>query len=297
MNSTRQKLLTATQHNEQGYALIALVGILMFALILTTAAAPMIKKEAQREKEAEMIWRGAQLARAISMYGPLGGPGGKPLTNLKDLVEGREQAGAGGGTKIGRVRFLRPSALCDPMMPCNSGESNWGLVHANDSVINEFRSALLAMQSKLPLNSPERAQIQMALNALQAMSPAGLPGQSGLGQLGSSFNDSDKSGDDSSIGLKTRPILGVMSQKSGDMFRSYYGVEKYEKAPFLGGVPVLAGGIQLPLAYNGGFFPQAGNTGCPDGGPMVNGSCRFGRLYDGKCPPPRRVNPQTGSCE
>ena len=102
MNSKRQKV--TTQHSEQGYALIALVGILMFGLILTTAAAPMIKRESQREKEEEMLWRGAQVAKAIELYGPLGGPSGKPMTKLRDLVEGREQPGAAGGTKIGKSR-------------------------------------------------------------------------------------------------------------------------------------------------------------------------------------------------
>lgn len=294
MNSTRKKMPTTTQHSEQGYALIALVGILMFALILTTAAAPMVRRESQREKEEEMLWRGAQVAKAIEAYGPLGGVNGaKPLTSLKELVEGREQPGAGGGTKIGRVRFLRPSALCDPMMPCKGGESNWKLVYANDEIITEFRAALEAMIAKLPLNSPERNQLAIALSRL----PGGLPGQNSGGGLSTSLSNDKDSDSDSSIGIKTRPIFGVVSEKNGEMFRSYYGVEKYEKAPFLPGVPVLAGGVILPVGYSNSFFPGANNSGCPDGGPMINGSCRFGRLYDGKCPPPRRINPQTGNCE
>ncbi|MGH9799324.1 MAG: hypothetical protein ACRD82_03090, partial [Blastocatellia bacterium] len=270
---------------------IALVGILMFALILTTAAAPMIKKESQREKEEEMIWRGAQVAKAIERSG-LVGVNGKLLTDLKDLVEGREQPGAAGGTKIGRERFLRPSALCDPMMPCTPGKSNWGEVHASDEVINEFRSALRAAQSKLLPGSTEWQQLANALGALDRISPA-IPG----GKLGSSFDQDDgKNGDsDSSIGLKTRPILGVMSQKNGDMFRSYYGIEKYEKSPFLAGVPVLSGGVILPTSYRNATFPvaAANDPRCPNGGRYIGDGCYGGILQGQLC---RGPNGETIPC-
>lgn len=53
MNHSRRKLKSISERGEQGYALIALIGIIMFAMILTTAAAPVLKKELQREKEEE----------------------------------------------------------------------------------------------------------------------------------------------------------------------------------------------------------------------------------------------------
>ncbi len=281
MNSKRKKV--TTQHSEQGYALIAIVGILMFALILTTAAAPMIKRESQREKEEEMLWRGQQIAQAIQAYGGIlaAASGKKPLTNLKQLVEGEERPGAAGGTKIGKVRYLRPSALCDPLMPCKFPESNWGLVYPTDDVIKEFRAALEAAMSKLPLNSPERNQLAFALAQL----PGGTGGQLTNSKLGDFVNDGkDKDSDsDSGIGGNKRPIAGVVSQRGGEMFRNYYGVEKYEKAPFLPGVPVLVGGIIPPIGYTN----AAGGVGvavnkCPDGGPMVLGSCNYGRLNPGQ---------------
>ena len=286
MNSTRQKSRTATQHSEQGYALIAIVGILMFALILTTAAAPMIKRESQREKEEEMLWRGQQIAAAIQAYG--GGllaaaNGKKPLTNLKQLVEGEERPGAAGGTKIGKVRYLRPSALCDPLMPCNFPESNWGLVYPTDEVIKEFRAALQAAINKLPLNSPELVPLTTALGELNRLIASG-GGQVANSKLGDFVNDGKNkdSDSDSGIGLKTRPIAGVVSQKTGEMFRNYYGVEKYEKAPFLPGVPVLVGGIIPPIGYTSTAGASIVVGRCPDGGPMVLGSCNYGRLNPGQ---------------
>src|SRR5215813_10511993 len=53
---------------ERGYALIGLMAVMMFALILTTATAPTLKQEMQREKEEEMLWRGQQVALAIRNY-------------------------------------------------------------------------------------------------------------------------------------------------------------------------------------------------------------------------------------
>lgn len=296
------------RREEQGYALIALVGIMLFALILTTAAAPMIQKEAQREREEEMLWRGSQIARAILAYGPLG-TGGKPLTDLKELVEGREQPGAAGGTKIGRVRFLRASALCDPMVKCKEG-SNWKLVRANDSLIKDFYDALMARQSSLPLGSPERAQLEVALNSLRpfvAGAVGNMPGQASSGQLGSTFNSGEGqqgegSDSDSGIGPKTRPILGVSSEKNGTMFRNYYGVEEYKRALFFPGVPVQAGGFALPLALDSSVAQGPQNERCPDGSYKIAGKCGYGVIkcdpnQPGACCPPRRVNPQTKTCE
>lgn len=307
---SKRKLNKNARNGEQGYALIALVGIMLFALILTTAAAPMIQKEAQREREEEMLWRGAQIAKAILNYGPLG-TGGKPLTDLNELVEGREQPGAAGGTKIGRVRFLRPSALCDPMVPCKSG-TNWKLVRANDSLIKDFYDALMATQSRLPLGSPERTQLEIALNSLRpfvAGAVGNMPGQASSGVLGGSFNtgnpgegqQGDDSNSDSGIGPKTRPILGVSSEKSGTMFRNYYGVEEYKRTLFFPGVPVQAGGFVV-LADSGAAAAGPQNDRCPDGSFRIAGKCGYGIIkcdpsQPGACCPPRRVNPATKVCE
>jgi hypothetical protein len=42
--------------------------VMMFGLILTTAAAPTLQREMQREKEEEMLWRGQQIVVAIRNY-------------------------------------------------------------------------------------------------------------------------------------------------------------------------------------------------------------------------------------
>src|SRR5947208_15064457 len=54
---------------QQGYAMaVLLVGLSVMAIMLTVAM-PVWKQETQREKEAELVFRGQQYARAIGLYG------------------------------------------------------------------------------------------------------------------------------------------------------------------------------------------------------------------------------------
>jgi type II secretory pathway pseudopilin PulG len=63
---------------DDGYALAALlVGMAVMAVMLT-AAMPVWKTTATREKEAELIFRGQQYARAIGLYQRKMGPGTLP---------------------------------------------------------------------------------------------------------------------------------------------------------------------------------------------------------------------------
>jgi type II secretory pathway pseudopilin PulG len=124
--------------NDRGYSLVGIMGVMMFALILTTAAAPKLKYEAQREKEEEMLWRGQQISTALKRYQAVRG---NFPTDLKDLVNGINI-----GTK--KMRFLRPSALCDPMTPCTPGESNWRAVNPGDPLVKELLDAYVATREK-----------------------------------------------------------------------------------------------------------------------------------------------------
>jgi type II secretory pathway pseudopilin PulG len=53
---------------ERGYAMAALLVALNILAVLMTVAMPLWKTAAQREKEAELIWRGEQYARAIGLF-------------------------------------------------------------------------------------------------------------------------------------------------------------------------------------------------------------------------------------
>ena len=56
------------QDGERGYAMAALLVMLAIMAILMSVAMPVWRQEARREKEAELIFRGEQIARAIALF-------------------------------------------------------------------------------------------------------------------------------------------------------------------------------------------------------------------------------------
>ena len=53
---------------ERGYAMVALLVSLTIMGVMLSVAMPVWKQMAQREKEAELVFRGQQYARAIGLY-------------------------------------------------------------------------------------------------------------------------------------------------------------------------------------------------------------------------------------
>jgi hypothetical protein len=238
------KAAVRSSRGERGYALVGMIGVMLFALILTTATAPSIKLEAQREKEEEMLWRGQQIQAALARYGSagpggqVGQPGqpgqgtpgnpGRLPTDLKELVD---------GVNIGlkKVHLLRPSALCDPMTPCDPGSTNWKLVHPGDPLIRELYEAYVALQQKgaiLP-NLPVDMQMLAQQATVQIM---------GQGSDGNGTGSQD-SGSDSDSALGKSPIVGVVSRFNGEMFRNYFGMDSYQSTLFYKGLEVYASGF------------------------------------------------------
>lgn len=61
--------------NDRGYAMAALLVTLGVMAVLMGAALPVWRHQAQREKEAELVFRGEQYARAVGLYQRKMGPG------------------------------------------------------------------------------------------------------------------------------------------------------------------------------------------------------------------------------
>lgn len=87
------------QGDERGYAMAALLVSIAVMAVLMTAALPAYRQQAQREKEAELAFRGEQYARAIALYRAKNGNNFPP--SLDVLVQGK---------------YLRKKYL-DPMSP------------------------------------------------------------------------------------------------------------------------------------------------------------------------------------
>jgi len=66
--------------NQRGYAMVTLLVALSIMAVMATAAAPVWKQVSRREKEAELIFRGEQYARAISLFQRKNGPGSLPAS-------------------------------------------------------------------------------------------------------------------------------------------------------------------------------------------------------------------------
>jgi type II secretory pathway pseudopilin PulG len=71
-----------------GYAMAALLVALSVLAVVMTAAMPVWKQQVQREKEAELIFRGQQYVHAIALFQRRNGPGTLP-PNVTILVEQR----------------------------------------------------------------------------------------------------------------------------------------------------------------------------------------------------------------
>ena len=76
------------QGQQRGVAMVVLIVGLSIMAVMMTAAMPVWKQMAQREKEAELVFRGEQYARAIGLFQRKNGPGTLP-PSFDLLVEQR----------------------------------------------------------------------------------------------------------------------------------------------------------------------------------------------------------------
>jgi type II secretory pathway pseudopilin PulG len=96
---------------ESGYTLLIALLIVATILLITAAAAPNIYVEGRRDRDEEMIWRGQQYVRAISLYYK---KYGRYPQTIDDLTKSDNQ-----------IRFLR-QAYKDPM---NTEDGTWRLIY------------------------------------------------------------------------------------------------------------------------------------------------------------------------
>jgi len=80
--------LQGGQGGQRGYAMAALLVSIGVMMVVMTVAMPVWRTQAQREKEAELVFRGEQIARSINLYMRKMGGGNYP-PSLDVLVQGR----------------------------------------------------------------------------------------------------------------------------------------------------------------------------------------------------------------
>jgi hypothetical protein len=116
--------------SEKGYALLLVVFLCAIMLVAVMAAAPNVLTEGRREREREMIWRGGQYVRAISLYRR---KTGKFPPSIEDLAKG--QPG---------LHFLRKQYK-DPF---NTEDGSWRLIYVGPAgqLIGSFTQTWSANQ-------------------------------------------------------------------------------------------------------------------------------------------------------
>jgi hypothetical protein len=115
--------------SEQGYALVLIVFFLALLVLSTVVAAPTVLSNIQREKEAEMVWRGKQYTRGIRMYYM---KMHRFPTSLDDLTKAKNN-----------IRFMR-QAYKDPM---NAVDGSWRLIYVgpNGQLVGSLNSQFLGL--------------------------------------------------------------------------------------------------------------------------------------------------------
>lgn len=193
--------------HEAGYTLVALLALMSVVALFAMAAAPSIQQQALREREAEAIFRGEQVADAIRAYYSARqsrvGPGAAALpTSMDQLLEGLPS-----GTR--KLQVLRPSAAIEPLS--ESGE--WRLVRPRSMEMSDFVQAIMlyAENVRPQTNDPQLKQVE------QDMAPMVVP------TLGIASTSSGSSIGDTSTG----PFIGVASESSSESVMHYYGIARH----------------------------------------------------------------------
>jgi type II secretory pathway pseudopilin PulG len=201
----------STTNREAGYTLVALLALMTVLAISLTAAAPILKQQAQRERELEAIRRGEEVAEAIRMFYM---QSNKLPTSMDELIEGVSKQGS---TK--KLQVLRASAARDPL----TEEGEWRLIRptASNATWCNFVAALREYNDGAPVEANE---IFMKSGKLPQCGVTGLLGSGGSGGI-----DTSDSG--------TGEFLGVASRSTQTSVVAYYGIEKHNEWIFTPAYP------------------------------------------------------------
>lgn len=185
-------------------ALLVVLGVMS---VLSSVALPAWRHAAQREREAELIFRGEQYARAIMLY-QRRTPGAYP-PDVETLVEGRflRRAYRDPMTADGRFRLVRQSELAAPSGAGAAGGT------AGDDAGGEAGAGTRRTRERL-----------------------------GVGQGARPFGDRN---DDTAGGVDGN-VVGVASRSERTSIALYKGKSKYSEWVFVAAAGAAEGGSVTP---------------------------------------------------
>jgi len=204
---------------EGGYALLMVIFFGALLLIAATAIGPQILTEGRRQMEKEMIWRGRQYARAITLYQR---KTGRFPTSLDDLVKG--QPG---------VRFLRKQYK-DPF---NQEDGSWRLIYIGPAGQLVGSLATSWPNGQVPASAGPMSSAAPAVASTQTAgqfstgSAQGTSTTSVWNPTQSAPPDDPRGGD--SPTLIGGQIVGVGSKVNRKSIMTYHGARNYKHFEFV----------------------------------------------------------------
>jgi len=219
------------RQGESGYAIVIVMFFLALLVLAAAAAAPTVLSEIQREKEADMVWKGEQYARGVKLYYM---KTHRFPSSLEDLTE----------NKTG-IRFMR-QAYKDPM---NKVDGSWRLIYVgpNGQLIGSLKNRSLTFngQTAAPGNTagaPTQSSFGSSSFGGSGTTAGGTTAAAGTAQTGGG-DTADSSGQPQSIGqpLGTMDasnviggnIIGVGSKVDQKSFRWYDKAKNYHEFEFI----------------------------------------------------------------
>jgi type II secretory pathway pseudopilin PulG len=250
-------------HGEGGYAMAALLVTMSVMGIALGVALPTWRSMVQREREAELIFRGEQYAQAIALFNRRTGGFPTSLTALRDgryirqLYKDPMTGGDFQPVYLGQVGPLTPPTVPGrggPAVPAPPATGRGPAAPATQP-IGRGQMGLTGP----PGGSPFPAT-QVGRGGQPLTGGAGQPGAMGAG-----------------------PIIGVVSRSTGEAMRLYNGRGKYNEWTFVStaatqqaGAPVGGPMPGMPGLGPGGRGP-AGQPGVPGRGVRGRGDTPGGR--------------------
>jgi type II secretory pathway pseudopilin PulG len=218
---------------DSGYALIVVMMATTLLLISLTAALPNLYTAGQREREAELIFRGNEYARAILLFRR---QFRRYPTSVKELLE------------TNGIHFLRREYK-DPI----SRSGKWRFVHA-DASGTPIDSRTFAQPLAGGLGKPNRT-------TTEGKKGEGEEGTPGVEEGEQSSSKSAFFGEGKEI--RGAFIIGVASTSRKESIRVWNGKTRYQDWEFLGIETAGAGGAtpNLPPAPQGQPGAQQGRRG------------------------------------
>ncbi len=203
--------------DQAGYTLVGLLVAVAVVNVALAVAVTSWRSIDTRAREAELIWRGEKIARAIACHGAT--EGAEPLEKLEQLIESNclRRLYRDPMSPDGQWRILRQADVADGTIAALQGQPAPGVdgIGGEEGLVGGGESA---GASTAPGITGPRLQIAPALER-----PSLSGGVGGLSTGGVGSADT---------------IIGVMSKKTGATKRLYRTHDRYERWLFLSGQDV-----------------------------------------------------------